>query len=73
MSDSFGTLVEGSTETNPRLPKASTMETLVKIVASHYKTLNIVRKRSILDVWGSSGYVSTTFNQIITTKGLIRY
>ena len=35
MSDSFGTLIVGSTEAYPRLPKTSTMETLVKIVASH--------------------------------------
>ena len=35
MRDSIGALVEGSTETNPRLPKISTMDTLVKIVAGH--------------------------------------
>ena len=35
MSDSFGTLVVGSTEAYPRLPKTSAMETLVKIVVSN--------------------------------------
>ena len=33
--DSFVTLVEGRTEAYPRLPETSTMEILVKIVASH--------------------------------------
>ena len=34
IGDSFVTLVEGRTEAYPRLPKISTMEILVKIIAS---------------------------------------